>query len=771
MTKGEKLHRLGKKALGEILEWLFLCGRSPDDYSSWIIDERIEYLEKKLTSKQVDVLANTASHKGPPFFSDVELSRIVGMLPKYVMLDVNREALENAMKRLAKEGRCRLNPKAMSKEEMQDYLFHKCKQQELALLLGFIEPERYRQAIEDETQTYSKSQESGLDRTSNAGNKDSAVSVGTNGPDPKSLISPFQTSAVDTISSWYREKGKAGILSLPTGAGKTKVAAWFLMKNVIDRGRKVLWIAGRDELIDQAAEVFVDHAPLASKRSEISVSRYQAGKKKNLDGDVVVASVQSLHGKSAWKKLRPAVLVVDECHHSPAKTYSNIIRHFAGHGTCILGLTATPTRTRKGERPILKRLFPDWIIFRERYLPLVKIGVLAEPKHVVVKIGKQGAIQKLTRKEIAHIEKFREVSDELLGKLASDMKRNNEIVNHFVKHRREYGQTLVFACNKMHAQKLDEMFNKQGIESRCIVSGKNLAGISTSKGERAHIVNDFRTKIFQVLCNIEILSEGADLPLVNTVLMARPTMSETLYSQMIGRGSRGPRVGGKDSFFVVDFVDNFERFKNALAANYVFETEFPEQSRVGCPAKHREQEANHPIPVEALSQIEDMLLEEGISSEQIVDFVKENIAGWYEVQDASGLVRSLVVYQEDEEDIELAWDSLESAIEDRNVKERYKHADRSYRKFLDSSVIDFDSWEKIVELAIESGTHPRLHRLLDEDLTTPDLESVVDELTNQDEFLKLIRLDEIYDLHYRETYPRKQEFLQKLSEINIERKG
>ena len=123
----------------------------------------------------------------------------------------------------------------------------------------------------------------------------------------------------------------------------------------------------------------------------------------------------------------------------------------------------------------------------------------------------------------------------------------------------KYGQTIVFAVNVNHAITLSALFNKRGIKADFVVSDiKDMTtGINRSREDNEKILELYRKGELQVLVNVNILTEGVDLPQTKTVFLARPTVSTTLMTQMIGRALRGERAGGTNEAYIVSFVDRW----------------------------------------------------------------------------------------------------------------------------------------------------------------------------------------------------------------------
>lgn len=381
-------------------------------------------------------------------------------------------------------------------------------------------------------------------------------------------LHPYQDEAVKALTTALSRPGQRGILCLPTGSGKTKVAVWWALKQFVDQGQRVLWLAASRELLDQAASTFRDHAALLERRDGFRLSSYRADAERNdLTGNVVVASIQTaaargLHHEMLDRAGRVALVVFDEAHHAPAQSYHDVLRSVSFESRIMLGLSATPTRVAERDRNVLGRIFNAGIVFQKAYVDLLRERFLARPEHR--RVGLEGSVQ-VNDDAARHIEKWRDLPEDLLSVLARSESRTNQIVRHLVDGLSAYRPVLVFAVNLDHAAIVTERLKRHGVKVAS-VDGK------TPKKERERLVAELRAGRLDCLVNVAVLTEGTDIPNLKTVAITRPTMSETLYTQMVGRGSRGPRVnGGKESFFVIDFVDNFSRFGDRMAHRFVLE--------------------------------------------------------------------------------------------------------------------------------------------------------------------------------------------------------
>ena len=368
-----------------------------------------------------------------------------------------------------------------------------------------------------------------------------------------------------------------GMLVMPTGAGKTHTAADWLLRNWINGGRRVLWIAHRDELLRQAAHSFYRLAGLATRRDRLRIrivsGRHCAFHQIDPADDVVLCSVHSLaravEGAEELLQDPRLFVVIDEAHHAPAKSYRDAIRVLeAAASHRLLGLTATPTRTDEDERPELARLFGHRTLYEVSPNELIARGLLARPVPATVSTGVD-AEQHMTSDDFEHLRDFHDLSADMRARLGRNEHRNVTIVKQYLENRDKYGKTLVFTTDVEGACSLADTFRAhlpQGVDAAYVASWRPDVKGDEQVDDR-HILQSYRDPRsgLDVLINVEVFIEGVDLPMTRTVFLARPTSSEILLRQMIGRGLRGPAAGGHKEAFIVSFEDHWTQFRDVLS--------------------------------------------------------------------------------------------------------------------------------------------------------------------------------------------------------------
>ena len=143
--------------------------------------------------------------------------------------------------------------------------------------------------------------------------------------------------------------------------------------------------------------------------------------------------------------------------------------------------------------------------------------------------------------------------EDVARQIADSALRNRLIVDTYREGQKKYGQTIVFAINVDHAIALNALFRKEGIASDYVVSSIRdaVTGVTVSREDNERKLQAYRDGKLQVLINVNILTEGVDLPKTGTVFLARPTVSTILMTQMVGRALRGPAAGGTDTAYIV----------------------------------------------------------------------------------------------------------------------------------------------------------------------------------------------------------------------------
>lgn len=381
-----------------------------------------------------------------------------------------------------------------------------------------------------------------------------------------------QKEAIKQMDQIDKKDSFSSLLVLPTGGGKTVTAVIWILRKAINQKKKVLWIAHRHLLLEQAADTFQRNSFLEYLPNIKSFNyRIISGKHDRLinireTDDVLIVSKDSINRNinllDSWLKNQNDIyIIIDEAHHATAKTYRKVINYVNEKvSNCkLLGLTATPFRTNSNERGLLAKIFKDGIVYKIALKELIKKGILSVPIFeeckTSVKLGDGIGI-----KTLKNIQQLDNLPDDIADYIAQNKERNNIIVKRFLENKEKYGKTLIFAVNRIHAFALKGLFAKNGIHAEVVVSGTKaeFIGIDISNKENERNINDYKLGKIDVLINVNILTEGVDLPETKTVFLTRPTVSSILMTQMIGRALRGEKAGGTKEAYIVSFIDDWK---------------------------------------------------------------------------------------------------------------------------------------------------------------------------------------------------------------------
>lgn len=386
---------------------------------------------------------------------------------------------------------------------------------------------------------------------------------------------PHQLTTWDKMTRLYLEHGRpAGLVVLPTGGGKTVVAAHWLLRNVIAKGGRVLWLAHRQSLLRQAFKTFRRLGNLAyPERKTLDLiavsSEFHKWSAVSPDHHVIFASIQSsvmASNRGFVTELLAdagagAFVVVDEAHHAVAPQTLKLLEEIKTAGVRLLGLTATPIRTDEADQKRLGNLFDGTVIHQVSRTELSNLGILAVPATETVKT-EVNVEKDMDAAELKYLDRYGDLAPNVLARLGKNAHRNALIVEQYVRNRDKYGPTIVFAADTLHAQTLAGEFQKRGVEK--------VDYVDYSRKNASEIIDRYVRRELDVIVNVQMLTEGFDAPHTRTVFIARPTRSESLVVQMVGRALRGRRAGGNDVANLVTFLDTWNQY-DVLGGEYVLE--------------------------------------------------------------------------------------------------------------------------------------------------------------------------------------------------------
>lgn len=339
-------------------------------------------------------------------------------------------------------------------------------------------------------------------------------------------LRPYQKEALEAILSAEDKGITKQLVVLPTGAGKTILFAQLpLMRK---DSLPMLVLAHRAELLNQAK------SKIELINPELSVGIEQAEKKAGYT-DVVIASVPTL-GRDNSSRIEEypkdyfKTIVVDEAHHAAATSYRRILDYF--NPDLLLGVTATPQRS---DSVRLIDVFQE-IVYYKSIQDLIKQGWLSPLTGYRVK----------TTTDISSVEiQNGEYKQDQLLEAVDNPIRNSSIVNAY-NDLALNKKTIVFAAGVNHAKSLARAFEENGSLVRIILG-------ETEEQERSQILSDFSAGNINIIINVGVLTEGFDEPSIEAIILAKPTRSTLLYTQIVGRGTR--LYVGKESCMIIDIAD------------------------------------------------------------------------------------------------------------------------------------------------------------------------------------------------------------------------
>lgn len=405
--------------------------------------------------------------------------------------------------------------------------------------------------------------------------------------DSRSLIMPHQQKAVEAMTDYYRLdqdiEGRNGLLVMPTGAGKTYTAVTWLLSEGVAQGYTIVWLVHRQELVTQTYREFRKQAPIlqatgVKKLRVLAISGVHMKMSMANKANVYVCSIASVANKYGYRFIermlgaagkRKLIIVVDEAHHTVAANYQKVINRMTAlnKNRVLLGMTATPKRMQESEQKKLQKIYSvnenlqkgigvNGYVYEVTLKQLLLSGYLAQPIYERVNTEIIGEIAyNCTPEDEEFFLQYGELSEKLKSQIASSSVRNKKILEQYLNNKDKYGKTIVFAVNQLHAETLCNEFREAGITCDYAVSDRRDSG---------DVIQRFKDNEFKVLINVQILTEGSDVPDIQTVFLTRQTNSDSLLMQMIGRGLRGEKAGGTKEAHIVSFHDTWNTFAHWL---------------------------------------------------------------------------------------------------------------------------------------------------------------------------------------------------------------
>ena len=333
-------------------------------------------------------------------------------------------------------------------------------------------------------------------------------------------LRPYQVECVNKIEESFLEFSRV-LVTLFTGAGKTIIFSEIANK-YIKSGKKVLILAHREELLDQAADKMM-------KFHGVDFTLIKAGKEYDESKMFQIGSVQSLCKEDRLSKFDKdyyGLIIVDEAHHCMADTYQVIFKHFKS--AKVLGVTATPNRS-DGKK--LAKFF-ETTAYEYKMEDGIKDGWLSS---VIMRTGNVNI----------DLSKVRTVAgDFIINELDDAITREFNKISKYIKSKLEHRKRiLIFTPRIASAEVLAEVLKRDGL---------NAEFVSGASKNRKEITEKFKSGDIRIICNSMLYTEGFDCPEVDCIINLRPTQSKGLFTQMLGRGTR--ICDGKENVLYVDFL-------------------------------------------------------------------------------------------------------------------------------------------------------------------------------------------------------------------------
>lgn len=362
-----------------------------------------------------------------------------------------------------------------------------------------------------------------------------------------SEINPYNDKGLRDYQMNYKEKiyslwsvKRSLMLQMPTGTGKTRLFV-SIVNDLVNWGRKagrdvhILILAHRKELIEQISKNVgityrLPHGLIVANNAE------------QKDYPIQVGSVPTLNRRiERWANYDFDIVIVDEAHHVLAESYKKILKEYPT--AKVLGVTATPYRLNHASfRPEF-----DEIIISQPVSQFIRQGYLCDYDYYSIKPDS------IIQQEISNIRKFA-LDGDYLDEAMLDIMDTDYVRANILKTYLKYAngkKGIIYTINRRHNTHICERFRSIGLKAVAIDS-------NTPTEERNKYVESFRKGEIDIICNVNIFSEGFDCPDVEFIQLARPTKSLSMYLQQVGRGLR--TAPGKDKVIILDNVGMYNRF-------------------------------------------------------------------------------------------------------------------------------------------------------------------------------------------------------------------
>lgn len=428
-------------------------------------------------------------------------------------------------------------------------------------------------------------------------------------------LRPYQAEAISAIKNQWESGKNRTLLVLPTGCGKTIVFCK-LSEEQVREGKRILILAHRGELLDQAADKMLKATGLhcaVEKAEESCLGSWFR---------VVVGSVQSLMREkrlSGFPSDYFDVIIIDEAHHCLSDSYQRVLEHFKD--AQVLGVTATPDR---GDMRNLGQYF-DSLAYEYSLPRAIREGYLSPIKALTIPL-------KVDLSSVGI-----QSGDFKAGDLGNALDPYLESIAEEMKIHCADRKTVVFLPLVKTSQKFRDILNWHGFRA---------AEVNGESQDRAQVLQDFADGKYNVLCNSMLLTEGWDCPSVDCIVVLRPTKVRSLYCQMVGRGTRLSPETGKDHLLLLDFLWHTERHELCHPAHLICEsaevakkmTENIEEAACPVDIEEAEQKASEDVVAQREEALAKQLEEMKHRKHKLVDPLQFEMS--IQAEDLSGYVPS-----------------------------------------------------------------------------------------------------------------------------------
>ena len=335
-------------------------------------------------------------------------------------------------------------------------------------------------------------------------------------------LRPYQETLIQAVRNEFLQGRRHPCVVAPCGAGKTIIMAWLAQQTAV-KGNSVMFAVHRQELIEQSSRTFVK---LGIQHGIIAPGL------PNLDEPIQIGSIFTV-ARRLSRMQPPSVIIFDEAHHCKANTWIKVMEAFPN--AYVIGLTATPARMGgQGLGDIFQSL-----LLGPSVKELIDWGNLSKFKYFAPPIK-------------ADLDGLRVKYGEYVRSEVSMRMDKSEIIGDVIAQYRKLAdgkRAIAYCVSVAHSEHTAEMFRSAGISAQHI-DGK------TERGVRAAAIESFRRGEIKVLCNVDLISEGFDVPAMEAVLLLRPTQSLTLHIQQSMRPMRPDAENPNKTAIIIDHVGN-----------------------------------------------------------------------------------------------------------------------------------------------------------------------------------------------------------------------